>query len=102
MAKIEGMALNIVLALVKKELMDSYRTHKVDVLGVGFDPEMTDYDEEGERTLMVHAHIEPEEECFKNDFGTHPWLMAWDEEQCQFFSLMRMDQENDDKPSDGN
>ena len=102
MAKIESMALNVVLQLVKAELMDAYRTHNVDVLGVGFDDERTQFDEEGERTLSVMAHIEPKEKCFKNDCGTHPWIMVWDEEQCQFVSLMRMDQENDDKPSDEN
>jgi hypothetical protein len=101
MAKIEGMALNMVLALAKAELMDACRTHNVEIKGVGFDPEYTDYDEEGERTLTVVAHIEAEEKCFKNDCGTHPWIMVWDEETCSFNSLMRIDQK-EDNPSGEN
>lgn len=101
MAKIEGMALNVVLQLAKAELMSTYRTHNVEVMGVGFDPTWMESDDEGECTLMVQAHIEPEEECFKNDYGTHPWIMIWDEESCEFHTLMRIDQDQN-KSSDEN
>lgn len=93
MTKIEGMALNVVLQLAKAELMSAYRTHNVEVKSVGFDTKHTEYDNEGERTLMVWAHIEPEEECFADDRGTHPWQMTWDEKACEFYELWRDDQE---------
>ena len=101
MAKIESMALNVVLQLAKEELMSSYRTHNVEVITVGFDPERTENDNDGERTLMVWAHIEPEEECFASDSGTHPWQMVWDEEACEFNQSWRDDEENH-KATEGN
>ena len=96
MAKIESMALNVVLQLAKAELMSSYRTDKVEIIGVGFDWDVCESDEEGERSLMVTACIQPEEECFKKDRGTHPWVMVWDEETCEFHTLQRWDQEETD------
>ena len=97
MAKIESMALNVVLQLAKAELMSAYRTDKVEIKGVGFDWDVCESDEEGERSLMVTACIMPEEECFKKDRGTHPWVMVWDEETCEFHTLQRWDQDDDDE-----
>ena len=96
MAKIESMALNVVLQLAKAELMSAYRTDKVEIIGVGFDWDVCESDEDGERSLMVTACIMPEEECFKKDRGTHPWVMVWDEETCEFHTLQRWDQEETD------
>ena len=96
MAKIESMALNVVLQLAKAELMSAYRTDKVEIKGVGFDEDACEDDEDGERSLMVNAVIFPDEECFKKDRGFHPWLMTWDEESCEFSTIMRWDQEETD------
>ena len=96
MAKIESMALNVVLQLAKAELMSAYRTDKVEIKGVGFDEDACEDDEDGERSLMVNAVIFPDEECFKKDRGFHPWLMTWDEESCEFSTIMRWDQEDDE------
>lgn len=96
MAKIEGMALNVVLQLAKAELMSAYRTDNVKIMGVDFDWDVCEGDEDGERSLMVDACIMPKEECFKKDSGRHPWLMVWDEETCEFHTLMRWDQDTDD------
>ena len=96
MAKIESMALNVVLQLAKAELMSAYRTDKVEIIGVGFDWDVCESDEDGERSLMVTACIQPEEECFKKDCGMHPWVMVWDEETCEFHTLQRWDQEETD------
>ena len=87
------MPLNVVLQLAKAELMSAYRTDNVEIGGVGFDEEVCESDEEGKRSLMVNAIVMPEEECFKNDGGYHPWVMIWDEEKCEFLQLERWDEE---------
>ena len=95
--KIQSMPLNVVLQLAKAELMSACRTSRVKVIGVGIDDDIRVNDEDGECSLMVTACIQPEEECFKEDCGVHPWVLRWDEEECDFISSMRWDQDADDK-----
>jgi hypothetical protein len=100
MAKIEGMALNVVLALAKKEIMDYCMTTKVLVVSVGFNYNLKD--EDGERTLMVVADVDTDDERSKDCNGVHPWALVWDEEICEFHTAMRLDQEEgDDEEEDG-
>lgn len=95
MAKIEGMALNVVLALAKKEIMDYCMTTRVGVVSVGFDYDVIESDEDGERTLMVMADVDTDDERFKDCNGVHPWALIWDEEACEFHTTMRLDQDED-------
>ena len=102
MAKIEGMALNVVLALAKKEIMDYCMTTRVGVVSVGFDYDAIESDEDGERTLMVMADVDTDDERFQDCNGVHPWALVWDEEACEFHTAMRRDQdEDDDEEKDG-
>lgn len=96
MAKIEGMALNVVLTLAKKEIMDYCMTTRVGVVSVGFDYDAIESDEDGERTLMVVADVDTDDERFKDCNGVHPWALVWDEETCEFHTAMRWDQDEDD------
>ena len=95
MAKIEGMALNVVLALAKKEIMDYCMTTRVGVVSVGFDYDVIESDEDGERTLMVMADVDTDDERFQDCNGVHPWALVWDEETCEFHTAMRWDQDSD-------
>lgn len=99
MTKIEGMALNVVLALAKKEIMDYCMTTRVGVVSVGFDYDAIESDEDGERTLMVVADVDTDDERFKDCNGVHPWALVWDEDACEFHTAMRLDQ--DEEEDDG-
>ena len=101
MAKIEGMALNVVLALAKKEIMDYCMTTRVGVVSVGFDYDVIESDEDGERTLMVMADVDTDDERFQDCNGVHPWALVWDEETCEFVQAGRWDQDEDDEEDDG-
>jgi hypothetical protein len=101
MAKIEGMALNVVLALAKKEIMDYCMTTRVGVVSVGFDYDTIESDEDGERTLMVMADVDTDDERFKDCNGVHPWALVWDEDLCEFHTTMRLDQDVD-RVTEGN
>lgn len=90
--KIQSLPLAVVINLAKAELMESYRTHDVQVLTVG----LCDSDEVGdvdnEQSIMVTAAVNSDEKCFADDCGTHPWRLTWDEEKCDFSLLCREDQ----------
>jgi len=92
--KIQSLPLAVVINLVKEELMESYRTHDVQVLNVGLYDAYDD--KENEQSIMVTATVNSEEECFAADCGTHPWLLTWDEDDCEFYRLMRWDQDGED------
>ena len=100
MAKIEGMALNVVLALAKKEIRDYCMTTRVGVVSVGFDYNAIGSDEDGERTLMVVADVDTDDERFQDCNGVHPWALVWNEETCEFHTAMRLDQDEDDEEED--
>ena len=100
MAKIESLPLNIVLQLVKKEIMDYCQTTHVLVVSVGFNYEL--YDEEDDTPLMAMVDVTTEEENFTDCNGLHPWCLMWDEEMCEFNTVMRWDQKEDEEDSEDN
>ena len=87
--KIQSLPLAVVINLAKAELMESYRTHDVQVLNVGLYE--ADDDFENEQSIMVTATVNSEEECFAADCGKHLWLMSWNEDECDFYRLIRWD-----------
>lgn len=90
MAKIESLPLNVVLNLTKQELMSACGTTDVTVCGVGYaygyedDANINDY------KLLVHAIVVGAKN--KEDSGLHHWMMVWNEEECDFHTVMRLDQ----------
>ena len=88
MVKIESLPLNVVLTLAKHELMSCFNTTNVRIKGVWFDLDWCDSDEEGDRSLMVTAEMQTKD----NNNGTHPWVMVWNEYECDFHTVMRLDQ----------
>lgn len=57
-----------------------------------------DYDPESQELLQqltVTATVEGDEDCFKEDYGKHPWLLEWDANTVQFTRLERADQDED-------
>lgn len=94
MVKIESLPLNVVLTLAKHELMSCFNTTNVKIKGVWFDWDWCDSDEEGDRSLMVTAEMQTDD----SNNGTHPWVMVWSEDECDFHTVMRLDQKvNDNK-----
>lgn len=96
----DSLPLSVVKQLVKAELMEAYRTTKVDIIGFEFDEDLYGYDDDSEsqellQQLTVTATVEGDEDCFKEDYGKHPWLLEWDANMVQFTSLMRADQGED-------
>lgn len=98
--KIESLPLNIVLQLAKKELMECLNTKDVEILGVGFDWDVCESDDEDERSLMVTACVDGDDEQHTADYGKHPWVMVWDENTCEFHTLQRWDQSEDNDEDD--
>ena len=90
----QSLPLAVVIDLAKAELMESFRTHDVQVLNVGLYDAYDD--KENEQSIMVTATVNSEEECFAADCGTHPWLLTWDEDDCEFYRSMRWDQDGKD------
>lgn len=88
--KIQSLPLAVVINLAKAELMESYETHDVQVLNVGL---YDAYDYENEQSIMVTATVNYEDEYSEADCGTHPWVLTWDEDDCEFYRLMRWDQD---------
>ena len=89
--KIESMPLNVVLQLVRGELLSSYNPDEITIVGVGIDNDFRELDEDGNCTITVFADMTFEDEsCGEN--GAHPWIMVWDEETCDFNTVMRIDQ----------
>ncbi len=95
MTKIESLPLNVVLQLAKKEIMDYCMTTQVLIVSVGFDYDVIEDDEVGERTLMAMANVITDDERFKDCNGFHPWALIWDEEECEFCTVARWDQDNE-------
>lgn len=91
--KIQSLPMAVVIKLAQADLMESYRTHDVQVLSIGLCEDFDDGD--SEQSVMVTAIVSSEEECFANDCGHHPWLMVWDEDECRFIRLCRWDQDED-------
>ena len=62
--------------------------------------DLYDYDDDPElqellQQLTVTATVEGDEDCFKEDYGKHPWLLEWDANMARFTSLARADQGED-------
>jgi hypothetical protein len=96
----DSLPLSVVKQLVKAELMEAYRTTKVEIISYEFDEDIYGYDDDPEsqellQQLTVTATVEGDEDCFKEDYGKHPWLLEWDANMVQFTSLMRADQGED-------
>jgi len=99
----DSLPLSVVKQLVKAELMEAYRTTKVEIISFEFDEDIYGYDDDPEypelqdllQQLTVTATVEGDEDCFKEDYGKHPWLLEWDANMVQFTSLIRADQGED-------
>ena len=96
----DSLPLSMVKQLVKAELMEAYRTTKVEIISFEFDEDLYEYDDDPEsqellQQLTVTATVEGDEDCFKEDYGKHPWLLEWDTNMAQFTSLARADQGDD-------
>lgn len=96
----DSLPLRVVKQLVKAELMEAYRTTKVEIISFEFDENLYSYDDDPElqellQQLTVTATVEGDEDCFKEDYGKHPWLLEWDANMVQFTRLERADQGED-------
>lgn len=101
----DSLPLCVVKQLVKAELMEAYRTTKVEIISFEFDEDYYGYDDDPEsqellQKLTVTATVEGDEDCFKEDYGKHPWLLEWDANMVQFTRLERDDQENHKETED--
>ena len=90
MAKIESLPLNVVCNLAKQELMSACGTTDVEIVGVGYTPEHDDDDNLDDYPLLVNALIVGAKRT--EESGLHHWLMVWNENECDFHTLMRLDQ----------
>ena len=96
----DSLPLSVVKQLVKAELMEACRTTKVEIISYEFDEDIYGYDDDPEsqellQQLTVTATVEGDEDCFKEDYGKHPWLLEWDANMVQFTRLERADQGED-------
>lgn len=96
----DSLPLSVVKQLVKAEMMEAYRTTKVEIISFEFDENLYGYDDVPEsqellQQLTVTATVDGDEDCFKEDYGKHPWLLEWDANMVQFTSLWRADQGED-------
>ena len=96
--ELEAMPLNIVLSLAKAELMSTYNTSNVDVLGVSIDYDYSEDDDSG-APLIVIADIDVDEKgnAFPDDETEHKFVMVWDNELVGFHTIMRLDQQIKEK-----
>lgn len=90
MAKIESLPLNVVWNLTKQELMSACGTTNVEIVGVGYASEYEDADNLYDYPLLVNAQIIGS--IITENSGLHPWLMVWNENECDFHTIMRLDQ----------
>jgi hypothetical protein len=96
----DALPLTVIKRLVKAELMEAYRTTEVEIHGIVFDENLYGYADEPElqellQQLTVTATVEGDEDCFKEDYGKHTWLLEWDANMVQFTRLERADQDDD-------
>lgn len=94
MAKIESLPINVVWNLTKQELMSCCGTTNVEIIGVGYAGEYEDIDHLEDCPLLVNAFVDNATNEQYN--GQHPWLMIWNEDECDFHTLMRLDQKTND------
>jgi len=90
MAKIESLPLNAVWNLTQRELMSACGTTNVEIVGVGYASEYEDADNLDDYPLLVNAQIIGAKEI--ENSGLHPWLMVWNENECDFHTIIRLDQ----------
>ena len=93
MAKIESLPLNVVWNLTKQELMSAYGTPNVEIVGVGYASEYEDDDNLDDYPLLVNARIVDAKRS--ENSGLHPWLMVWNENECDF--CMKFESKNEIK-----
>lgn len=94
MAKIESLPLNVVWNLTKQELMSYCGTRNVEIVGVGYAAEYDVSDNVDDYPLLVNALIIGAKRA--EDSGLQHWLMIWNENECDFHTLMRLDQKTKD------
>ena len=95
MAKIESLPLNVVWNLTQRELMSACGTTNLEIVGVGYASEYENDYNLDDYPLLVNALIVGAKGT--GDSGLHPWLMVWDENECDFHTLMRLDQQIKEK-----
>ena len=100
----DSLPLTVIKQLVKAELMEAYRTTEVEIHGIEFDDNLYGYDEDPKlqellQRLTVTATVNGSEECFSEDYGTHPWTLEWSADMVQFTQLERADEEEDSTAS---
>ena len=94
MAKIESLPLNVVWNLTKQELMVACGTTNVEIIGVGYAAEYDVSDNVDDYPLLVNALIIGAERT--EESGLHHWLMIWNENECDFHTIMMLDQKTKD------
>ena len=94
MAKIESLPLNVVWNLTKQELMSYCGTRNVEIVGVGYAAEYDVSDNVEDYPLLVNALIIGAKRT--EDSGLQHWLMIWNENECDFHTIMRLDQKTKD------
>ena len=97
----DALPLAVIKQLVKAELMQHCRTTEVEIHGIEFDDNLYGYDEDPAQQellqrLTVKATITGSEECFRKDYGTHPWWLEWSADMAQFTQSARADQDDDE------
>jgi len=90
MTKIESLPLNVVLNLTQRELMSACGTTNVEIVGVGYASEYENDYNPYDYPLLVNALIIGAKGT--EDSGLHHWLMVWNENECDFHTIMRLDQ----------
>lgn len=88
MAKIESLPLNVVWNLTKQGLMSACGTTNVEIVGVGYASEFENDDHLDDYPLLVNALIGGAKG--KEDSGLHNWLMVWNENVCDFHTIMKL------------
>jgi hypothetical protein len=98
MAKIESLPLNVVLNLTRQKIMSACGTTNVEIIGVGYASKYEDDDYIDDYPLLVNALVIGAKGA--EDSGLHPWLMVWNENECDFHTLMRLDQKESNNKGD--
>lgn len=90
MAKVESLPLNVVWNLTKQALMVACGTTDVEIVGVGYASGYEDDEKLDDYPLLVNAIVIGAKGA--EDSGLHHWLMVWNEDECDFHTIMRLDQ----------
>lgn len=102
----DSLPLNVIKQVIKAELLEATKATNCEIISIEFDDEIygccdNPQMQELEQRLTVTVAMEGDVPAFSKDYGTHPWLMEWSADMAKFFSLYRMDQD-EDEASPGN